>query len=97
MIAALAIVIWAFVALLLAPKFVKLRFGSGEVDNIYIKWLVLFLLPILLVVILAFAGVIVVASMSIVGLILLLLPLIILVAYFTVGVNFNGKKYRFRR
>lgn len=93
----LAIVIWAAIALLFAPKIVKIGSGGKESNNIFIKWLVLFLLPIIIILILSFAGVVVVGGITIVGLILILLPLIIIVAYFTVGINFNGKKYKFYR
>lgn len=91
----LAIVIWAALALLFAPKFVRLSSGGKESNNIFLKWLVLFLLPIIIVLILSLTGIVVVGSMSIVGLIFVLLPLIIIVAYFTVGISINGKKYKF--
>ncbi|MDF2674666.1 MAG: hypothetical protein K0R09_2934 [Clostridiales bacterium] len=95
MLAVLAIVIWAAIALLLAPRFVRISIGENEKGNIFVKWLVLFLLPIIIILVLSFAGIVVVASMSIVGLILVLLLLIIIVAYFTVGISINGKKYKF--
>lgn len=95
MLAVLAIVIWAAIALLLAPKFVRISIGGNEKGNIFIKWLVLFLLPIIIISLLSFAGIVVVVGMSIVGLIVVLLLLIIIVAYFTVGFTINGKKYKF--
>jgi hypothetical protein len=96
MLAVLAIIVWAVLALFIAPSFVRISIGGSERDNIFLKWLVLFLLPIIIIVLLSFAGIVVVASMSIIGLILILLPLIIIVAYFTVGISFNGKKYKFK-
>lgn len=95
MLAVLAIVIWALIALLFAPKFVRINIGGNDRGNIFTKWLVLFLLPIIIITILSFIGVIAVTSMSIIGLIAVLLPLIIIVAYFTVGISINGKKYKF--
>ncbi len=97
MLAVLAIIVWAVLALFIAPNFVRISIGGNERDNIFLKWLVLFLLPIIIILILSSAGIVVVASMSIVGLILILLLLIIIVAYFTVGISFNGKKYKFKR
>lgn len=93
----LPIVIWAALALLFAPKFVKITRGGRESNNIFIKWLILFLLPIVIVLILSMAGLVIVGSMSLIGLILLLIPLIVIVAYFTVGININGRKYKFFR
>lgn len=95
MLAVLAIVIWAMVSLLFAPKFVKINIGGNDRGNIFVKWLVLFLLPILIIAILSFVGIVIVTSISIVGLILVLLLVIIIVAYFTVGISINGKKYKF--
>lgn len=95
MMAVLAIVIWALLALLFAPKIIRLSSGGKESNNIFLKWLILFLLPIIIILILSLAGIVVVTSMSIVGLILVLLPLILIIAYFTVGISINGRKYRF--
>lgn len=93
----LAIVIWAAIALLFAPKIIKISSGGKESDNIFMKWLVLFFIPVIIILILSFAGIVVVKGISIVGLIFTLLPLIIIVAYFTVGISFSGKKYKFYR
>lgn len=96
MLSVLAIIVWAAIALLLAPRFVKISIGGNERDNIFMKWLLLFLLPIIIIVVLSFAGIVVIASISLIGLILILLPLIILVAYLTVGISINGKKHKFK-
>lgn len=97
MLAVLAIIIWAAIALLLAPRFVKITFGGKDRDNVFLKWLVLFLLPVVIITILSFAGIVIVAGMSMIGLILLLLLIIIIAAYFTVGISINGRTYRFRK
>lgn len=91
----LAIVIWAVISFLFAPKFVKISSGGKESNNVFLKWLVLFLLPIIIVTILSLAGVVVVGSISIIGLILILLPIILIATYFTVGISINNKKYKF--
>ncbi len=95
MVVVLAIVIWALLALLFAPKIIRLSSRGKESSNIFLKWLILFLLPIIIILVLSLAGIVVVTSMSIVGLVLVLLPLIIIIAYFTVGISINGRKYKF--